>query len=283
MFFFFQALCTPLTTIISNAYHWLLDTLGNKIDKTQSDVKELQQTILTRLDGPYNNTPDDPPQHIDIPLNPLRINFPLTKWWFKDLYLNVKSGRATHMSATSINSTFLEDPRGLQISPELLESLLGDVRGFWNDRKDASPPLCPWNKMGLRIKEEFRTLLEGKYPFLRLCEGHWKVGQLWINHYSAWERNNPIVVSSDDEPSSRGRKRNRSDDDEVSSGGRKPNHSDNEELEPKKRKGKEVATSNFHPPRPSAKKRGAGVIRVCNLLFLLPKRPLKPPRRAHCT
>jgi len=143
--------------------------------------------------------------------------------------------------------------------------------------------------MGFTIKEEFRLILEGKYPFLRLCEGHWKVGQLWINNFTNWERNNPILISSDDdEASSGGCKQNHSVGNQTNSGGRKQGHSndnkagyggrkrgrssdddDDEELESKKQKGKEVATSNFHPPRPKPKKVTVGVARVCNLLFLL--------------
>ena len=30
--------------------------------------------------------------------------------------------------------------------------------------------------------------MEEKYPWLRLCEAHWKVDQLWVSYFSTWKR-----------------------------------------------------------------------------------------------
>ena len=54
-----------------------------------------------------------------------------------------------------------------------------------NDRKitlNMRPGHVPF-----RHREEFRTTLEGKYPWLRLCNGHWKIQQLWTNYFHKWK------------------------------------------------------------------------------------------------
>lgn len=107
-------------------------------------------------------------------------------------------------------------------------------------------------------------LLKGKDSQLHLCEGYWKVIQLWKNDWASWVRNHPIDGPSF--PTS----------DTDGSVGEK-HHSTNKEgnLGPlKKHKGKEVErgrplTSNFYPSRPKAQKIHAKAAKVNNSIFIL--------------
>jgi hypothetical protein len=245
----------------SSAYHTLLETLGNKIDKTQGDINHLTTIVLARLDALASNriVPDVNPfaQRPNIPLNPERERYPLVRWWDKDRWLAIKAGRTENNSNSAINSIFLEDERGFQISPELQLSLLGDVRGRWNDLRDEGSMPGPWRSMGFTIKEDFRKAVEGKYPFLRLCEGHWKIGQLWSNNFTSWERLQTIIISSDD------------DQDPVGGSAQKRSHvNDGNAESSKKHKGEGATTSNFHPPGPRSKGK-ARIGRVSNSSPLL--------------
>ena len=185
-------------------------------------------------------------------------------------WLEIKYGRANSGVATldsPIATLFIEDEFGKPVSQEVLDALHRDIRGFWADKladPKARSQLGPSNAIGFQISEEFRILLEGKYPWLRLCEGHWKVTQLWKSNWTSWARNHhidgPPLPTSDAEGSVGGKR-----------------HSTDEEGNPgplKKHKGKEVErgkplTPSFHPPRPKAQKIRAKAAKVSNSISIL--------------
>ena len=58
-----------------------------------------------------------------------------------------------------------------------------------------------YNKLSFMRREDYRKTMEGKYPWLRLCEGHWKVRQLWISNwkgsrYATTDPQNPAGKST---------------------------------------------------------------------------------------
>jgi len=167
-----------------------------------------------------------------------------------------------------ILSMFLEDEFGRPISDDVKAQLLGDMQAYWKDLA-RSGQATSYSQAGFQVREEFRKTMEGKYPFLRLCEGHWKVYQMWINYCklktspspsssrdnqasnsATLKEETPIDVSADPDDTPIGLKRRRQDD------------IDSEALPSKKHKGKEREVIDFHPPRPKPKKNNAKMARV---------------------
>lgn len=157
-----------------------------------------------------------------IPLNPRGSDWASKiPFWSKAAWkeLKKKSKEPVRLDS-SIASAFLEDEHGHAVSDEVLKSVYKDVRGFFADKysdPETRGDLGPRDKIGLRIGEEFRVLFEGKYPWLRLCDGHWKVQQLWTNVWSSWHTNQKLrstPTSDDDKKVSIGVKRCATDEDD---------------------------------------------------------------------
>jgi hypothetical protein len=235
-----------------------------------------------------------------IPLNPRQADYELSNYWRQAPWQAIRSKSKTKDPNSSILSLFMEDEFGKPVSDEVKEEVRGDLYGYWadvlNDVNNTGEVLTRYKDLGFKRKEDFRKTMEGKYPWLRLCEGHWKVRQLWINHFSSWKKIHmlapppstnpadpnsvtpievssdegdsddrepmtPIEISSDGDASPTGSKRRREESEDSASLSKKH-----------KGKGKEVAASNFHHPPPQVKKTKAKLAKpvVSNLcLYLL--------------
>jgi len=155
----------------------------------------------------------------------------------------------------------MEDEFGNAIPDDIRDEVLRDIRGFWSDMLEDGKgnKLKRYNDLGFQTQNDFRVALEGRYPWLRLCDGHWKVYQLWINYFPSWEKSHmhggpeqpPIDISDEDS--------------EGSSLGSKRGHEDNGEDAAPTKKHKEVATANFHHPRPQPKKIQVKVAKVSEI------------------
>jgi hypothetical protein len=83
---------------------------------------------------------------------------------------------------------FLEKDNGKLISYDDKKQLYRAMRGFWNDRIDGHNTPLNWSSAGETLRNTFRDFLEGKFFYLRLCAGHWKVEELWKRNYHSWLR-----------------------------------------------------------------------------------------------
>jgi hypothetical protein len=92
-----------------------------------------------------------------------------------------------------IISMYMEDESGKPISPGIKSTLRGDLTSYWNDVHNSGAVLTNFTDLGLDRKDDFRKTFEIRYPWLRLCEAHWKVDHLWINYFGSWRksRNSP--------------------------------------------------------------------------------------------
>ena len=234
-----------------------------------------------------------------IPLNPRQANYELSKYWRQAPWQAIRNKSKSKDPNLPILSLFMEDEFGNPVSDEVKEEVRGDLYGYWtdvlNDIDNTGEVLTRYKDLGFKRKEDFRKTMEGKYPWLRLCEGHWKVRQLWINHFSSWKRVHmpapppptnpadpngvtPIELSSDEgdsddrEPMTPIEISSDGDDSPTGSKRRREESNDSESSSKKhKGKGKEVAASNFHHPPPQTKKTKAKVAKpvVSNLCFYL--------------
>ena len=220
-------------------------------------------------------------QAAGIALNPVQDDNRFVKFWKQETWQKVRKGVGIEDVDVPVLSIFMEDEFGNPIPKGIRRALRSDVYAFWIDLE--TPKIEGYLETGLATKESFRKTMEGKYPWLRLCEGHWKVGQVWTNclmSYSRWSKSKdadpkvskkttptsteptncdgiPVIeIETSDSSASAGSKRGRKDDSD-------------EQLQ-KKHKGKEVASS-FHPARPQRMKPKAKVAKVSPFSFLLAK------------
>jgi hypothetical protein len=215
----------------------------------------------------------------DIPLNPKQCDFKGTKYWPRAPWKAIRNRTAKIPVDSPVLKLFMEDEFGNPIPDDTRDELLKDTRGFWSDQVEASKTnlLKCYGDLGFQMRNDFRVALEGRYPWLRLCDGHWKVFQLWINYFPSWEKTHlrqesPIVISDDDSVCSpAGSKRSHEGD-------------EGEATPPKKHKGK-GEIFDFHPPKAKSRKGKvtATLARVSNSSSLSVGCVLKTSRRTHCT
>ncbi|KAF9786841.1 hypothetical protein BJ322DRAFT_1019419 [Thelephora terrestris] len=83
----------------------------------------------------------------------------------------------------SVLTLFFEDETSVLVSDEVKVQVRGDLLAYWIDMANDGERLVAYNCLGLKRREDYRQTMENKYPWLRLCEGHWKVRQIWINYW----------------------------------------------------------------------------------------------------
>jgi hypothetical protein len=159
-----------------------------------------------------------------IPLNPSKDDWAhKIPYWTKKAWTELKYSRDAGNLTTSVSTAFLEDEFGNTVPEGVRDAVYKDVRGFFLDKSqdpDTRDKLGPREQIGFELAEAFRITLEGKYPWLRLCDGHWKVSQLWTNVWSSWSSNHASPRSSptsdEDKKINIGNKRDHTDDSDTS-------------------------------------------------------------------
>ena len=201
-----------------------------------------------------------------IPLNPKKQDYKHVKYWEQGAWREIRNDPKLkkHFSGnSSIASLFYEDEYGKQVSADVRAAVRQDLLGYWEDMVQDGKMPRPWKSAGFTTQSKFQSAFESKYPWLRLCDGHWKAKQIWIANWKTSRFASPIVVSDSPSPTSR----NNLDDTprqkpipiiEVSSGNssspnvsrKRTNEDDPSPTLPKRQKGKTraVETPPFHHP-----------------------------------
>ena len=168
-------------------YDRLLASLSKKIDESRDEVKQLIKQASIRAVGPIPGVKTG-----DIPLHPRRDDYPEVNYWDQETWSLLRSKGNNKDSKNSgdpilpILSLFMEDEFGMRVSKGTIKAVYNDVTSFWEDMLTTRVLPKIFSKTGLNTKEAFRIRMEGKYPWLRLCDGHWKVNHLWINYFTSW-------------------------------------------------------------------------------------------------
>jgi len=123
----------------------------------------------------------------NIPLNPKRKNYPEVQYWKRDSWADLRRGASVTDSNSPIYSIFLEDEFGKLIPSAVQDSVRDNAASFWNGMHDAGNTPQTFSHTSLEVKDKFRSTLEGKHPWLRLCEENWKVNQVWRNYFTKWK------------------------------------------------------------------------------------------------
>jgi hypothetical protein len=165
---------------LRDSYTILVNNLGKKLDAA----------LMTRA------APSLAPLALlsDIPLDPAQEDWEdKIPFWKKKDWIALRYGsRGTLSTDSPVASAFMEDRTGRPVPDEVRAAVYSDVRGFFHDKNknpETRSELGPREQVGYSISEEFRKLMEDKYPWLRLCEGHWKAAQLWTNVWTSWSTN----------------------------------------------------------------------------------------------
>ena len=236
------------------------------MDETKEEIKDM----VERLHVSITSTHTPPPPTV------LRQEDSQTQFWNVAPWREVRnSGKGNPDANSPVLSLFMEDQFGNPIPDEVKERVSDTLHSYWIDVHNSGEPVRPWSETGLRRKDDFQVTMERKFPWLKLCEGHWKAKQLWINYFDKgkWKspsnkpspvpgnkpakpnepkERTPIEISSDAGDAPASSKRGREGDE------------DHESASSKRRKGKakETALPDFHPARPQPKKTGARLGRV---------------------
>jgi hypothetical protein len=157
-------------------YNGLVEDLDSKVDRTEKNVKEMADRLSTRFIG---KAPGDQ----DIPLKPLRVDYPRVPYWVQDDWLRLRGGHGSDTTSPTYSDAFRDPiPEGVRTD------LHTQVVTYWNQifRQGVTP--LPYDDNDADILDAFQTRMEKKFPWLRLCEGHWKVKQVWKNCYGGWKK-----------------------------------------------------------------------------------------------
>ena len=269
--------------VFRDAYNRLLDSLGQKIDTTKEDVKNMIQQMSIKTGVEIPGIPSS-----EISLAPRAEDYPKVRYWKSAPWRELRNKAGPRLDPNApILCLFLEDALGRPIGDDVKSQVLSDMAGIWRDLSSKGQ-LATYTQLGFTAREEFRKTIESKHPFLRLCEGNWKSAQLWINYFR-WptppptskkggkpapvKEETPIDISSDVNNAPTGSKRGRQD------------VIDSEAGPSKKRKGKDrdPEVVGFHHARPKPKKTGAKIAKVSIFMFLFCLCLLRRSRATYCT
>jgi hypothetical protein len=170
----------------------MFEGLRDAIYDTKDDVQKIAERIAANLTGEIPGIGT-----FGIPLNPKQANYIRVKYWPQSAWQVIRNGAKVKDVNSSVLSLFFEDEFGDPVSAGVGEEVRGDLTAYWVDMLMEGEVPVHYSGLGLKRREDFRKTMEDKYPWLRLCEGHWKVRQLWVNHY----RKSRIVAIIDNDPS----------------------------------------------------------------------------------
>ncbi|KAF9642394.1 hypothetical protein BDM02DRAFT_3133121 [Thelephora ganbajun] len=175
----FVPLAMGLPLIITmNGYEELFNGLHDVIDETRDDVRKIAHHIAA------NSTRQIPGiESSGIPLVPKKSDYPHLKYWNQAPWQEIRNGTRVKDIDSPVLSLFFEDESGNLVSDEVKEEVRGDLYAYWLDMVTDKEIPVHYNGLSLRRQEDYRKTMEGKYPWLRLCEGHWKVKQIWVSHW----------------------------------------------------------------------------------------------------
>ena len=171
--------------------------------------------ISTRFVGPIRGVKEP-----GLSLKPTRGEYPKVRNWYQSDWLGSKpsktnkspghpSNPGTPDSSEHHRSSFMEDQFGQPIPEATRKALRADVAAFWIDMIKAGDTPENWTDTGLKTRETFRTTMEGKYSWLRLCEAHWKIEQTWKNCFTSWKTSHlpaPTATTAEPKPPTAGAK-----------------------------------------------------------------------------
>ncbi|KAF9784528.1 hypothetical protein BJ322DRAFT_1109247 [Thelephora terrestris] len=165
-------------------YEQMLEGLRDAIYDMKDDVQKIAEHIAANYTGEIPGI-----RTFGIPLNPKQVDYKRVKFWPRSVWQEIRNGaklkesRALDSRPPPVLTLFFEDEFGVPVLADVKEEVQGDLTTYWVDMLQNSKLPMHYSGLGLNRQEDFRKTMEEKYPWLRLCEGHWKVRQIWVNYY----------------------------------------------------------------------------------------------------
>ena len=205
-----------LNNVYSKNYNQLLRTLSLQVSAIAAGLNELPANIaasLAKILLPPSATSGSVSSSSKVVVELLPqldcLRFPKTKYWTPKLYFQLKkagakveedednmdldrldpgtsakgSGSNSKMSTTSC---YMEDENGEQQPKKMKDAACATARGFWIKLLNEKRAPLAFGELNVDLKDKYINLMESTYPWLRLCENHWKAERIWLNHYSPW-------------------------------------------------------------------------------------------------
>lgn len=124
-------------------------------------------------------------------------NYPNVQMWFSDDYNGRrKTGKAAEgekledeskeTSKSSILSSYMEDESGKVVHETSRAAVRAHAKAFFCHLLKNGRAPARWREASLDVVNELVYELETNFPWLQLCEGHWKAKQVATNSYSQW-------------------------------------------------------------------------------------------------
>ena len=96
------------------------------------------------------------------------------KYWDPNIWNDAWHRSKATNTETSVFSSWMEDEFGRDIPDAIRSNLCDNANSYWTDMYTKGKIPKPWGSTGFERKENFWIIMEGKYPWLHLCNGHWK-------------------------------------------------------------------------------------------------------------
>ena len=157
-----------------NLFKGLCDAIHETRDNVQKIVDHVAANFTREIPGIRS---------FSIPLNLKKEDYKGVKYWPQSAWQAIRNRAKAKEVDTPVLGLFFEDEFSMSVSDDTKEEVQGDLTAYWvNMLREGELPVH-YSSLSLKRREVFRKTMEDKYPWLRLCEGHWKVRQIWVNHY----------------------------------------------------------------------------------------------------
>ena len=224
-------------------------------DSSNASGSSLSATLFTRLPLPQ--------------LEPK--NFPGVQSWFEDIYKGRRKAGKNGIdegnpgkSKGSILSSFMEDENGDEIPERERDAARATAKGFFNLLLQTSRAPSVWGSLAIDAQNEYLYIMESSYPFLRLCDSHWKAKRIATNSYSQWYGKTPAGQAASADRAAAAAVIDVDADDDTDKASKRP-RAEEDNVQRSKRPRAEVAKST---PPPCTTKITRQRQRVCDPLYL---------------
>ena len=183
-----------------------IDDLPSTLAKYLSNVGTTPTTLPAAPAAPANPHLFSSGPTIEPPPQLNRKDFPHVKHWTPRYFTSLRKGVKeeenegsldTHGATSagsskrsgkkeSTSSCFMEDENGEPIPEHTRSAARSKAKGFWIEifAKGIAP--ATYGKAGIDMRNQYISLMENTFPWLRYCENHWKADQIWRNGYPDW-------------------------------------------------------------------------------------------------
>ena len=136
-------------------YNRLADGPGGKIDRATDDIQKIaiKMDIKTTSPAPTPSSPQ----------------------------------RKDHPDITHWTAGCMEDESGQVVSLDTRRQVVKEAKNFWKTKHNNGVRVRRFTDITMDVRDMFRETMENAYLWLRLCEGHWKADQIWINYFGHWK------------------------------------------------------------------------------------------------